>query len=285
MKPFLGIDITTSAENEIKNGTDFLAQVTPPELLKKLENATDKLEKVVKKAALPGFWQFVHWVTGLLGFIFGIGAVGSFIFGTYRQGIKNAPWLYVAFVSCLVIWIIITLIGSKKKKKVYGAKENLKTKDDALGVYDEILGFLGVPQNAEEVDILCCRYKIVNGLPKVYEHAIEPNFLNMNFRIYKDADNLYLANTEGKYAFPLNTMRTIRTIGEGATIPSWHKEKSYQSEEFKPYGFFKNRVGVMCVPAYHALEVVVKGELVWIYFPNYEIKTIENLTGLKAWGE
>ncbi|MBR3988534.1 MAG: hypothetical protein IKK10_04445 [Clostridia bacterium] len=285
MKPFLGIDISTNTENEIKNGTELLTQTTPPELLAKLENATNKLEKVVKKAELPGFWQFVHFVTGLLGFIFGIGAVGSLIFGTFREGIKNAPWLYITFLVCLVIWTILTLIGSKKKNKVYGAKENLKTKDDALGVYDEILNCLGVPENAEEVDILCCRYKIENGQPKVFDFPTQPDFLNLNFSIYKDTHNLYLANTGGKYAFPLNSLRTIRTIGEGATIPSWYKDKSYQSEEFKPYGFFKNRFGVLCVPNYHILELVANGELLWIYFPNYEIRTIENLTGLKAWGE
>ena len=123
-----------------------------------------------------------------------------------------------------------------------------------------------------------------SGVPKVYESPTQNNFINLSYKIYKDAENLYLANPQGKFAFPLNSLRTIRTIGEGATIPHWYKERSHTSEEYEPYGFFKNRFGVPCIPNYHILELVVQGDLLWIYFPNYEIKTIEKLTGLKAWG-
>lgn len=285
MKPFLGIDITINAENEVKNGDELLTKTTPPELLKKLDGATNRMSKVVKKAELPGFLQVIHFITGLLAFIFGIGVVGSFITGNFMKGFRNEPWLYITCGVCAVIWGILTLIGSKKKKKVYSAAESHRAKDDALSAFDEILSYLGVPADAKEIDILCCKYKIENGLPKVHDVPVQPNFINLNYKIYKDAEKLYLANPQGKYAFSLNSLRTIRTIGEAATIPHWYKEKSETSEEYKPYGFFKNRFGVPCIPNYHILELVANGEIVWIYFPNYEIKTIENLTGLKAWGE
>ncbi len=284
MKPFLGIDVTNNLENEIRNSDELMTKATPPELLKKLEGATDRMNKVVKKAELPGFWQFIHFITGLLAFIFGIGVFGSLIFGNFMKGFKNEPWLYFTFATCAVIWGILTLIGSKKKKKVYSTAESHKAKSDALGSFDEILSYLGVPADTEEIDILFCRYKIENGVPKVYESPTQNNFINLSYKIYKDAENLYLANSQGKFAFPLNSLRTIRTVNDGATIPYWYKEKTETSKEFKPYGFFKNRFGVSCIPNYHILELVANGELLWIYFPNYEIKTIENLTGLKAWG-
>ena len=284
MKPFLGIDVTYNSENEKRNSEELMVKITPSELLKKLDNATDRMSKVVKKAELPAFWQVIHFITGILAFIFGIGVFGSLIFGKFTIGFKNEPWLYYTFAVCAVIWAILTLIASKKKKKVYSTAESHKAKDNALGSFDEILKNLGVPADAEEIDILCCRYKMENGVPKVYELPTQPNFINLNYKIYKDNENLYLANPQGKFAFPLNTMRTIRTVGEGATIPNWYKDKPDTSEEYEPYGFFKNRFGVPCVPNYHILELVVQGELLWIYFPNYEIKTIENLTGLKAWG-
>lgn len=283
MKPFLGIDVTYNSENEIRNSDELMVKRTPTELLTKLDNATNRMSKVVKKAELPGFWQFVHFITGLLGFIFGIGVFGSLIFGNFMKGFKNAPWLYYTFLACAVIWVILTLIGSQKKKKVYSTAESHKAKDDALLSFDEILSYLGVPANAEEIDIIFCRYKMENGVPKVYEFPTQNNFINLSFKIYKDSENLYLANPQGKFAFPLNSMRTIRTVGEAATIPNWYKEKPDFNEEYKPYGFFKNRFGVPCIPNYHILELVTQGDLLWIYFPNYEIKTMENLTGLKAW--
>ena len=166
---------------------------------------------------------------------------------------------------------------------MYSTAESHKAKDDALLSFDEILSYLGVPANAEEIDIIFCRYKMENGVPKVYEFPTQNNFINLSFKIYKDSENLYLANPQGKFAFPLNSMRTIRTVGEAATIPNWYKEKPDFNEEYKPYGFFKNRFGVPCIPNYHILELVTQGDLLWIYFPNYEIKTMENLTGLKAW--
>ena len=83
MKPFLGIDVTYNSENEKRNSDELMVKRTPPELLTKLDNATNRMSKVVKKAELPGFWQFVHFITGLLGFIFGIGVFGSLIFGNF----------------------------------------------------------------------------------------------------------------------------------------------------------------------------------------------------------
>jgi len=285
MKPFLGVNVTTDAENTTQDSSEFLIEKTPDALCEKLDDATTRMSKAIKKSQLHPFWQVVHWLSGLLALIFGGGVIGSVFFGTFMKGIKNAPWVHILGFGSIIIWAIITFFATVKKNKVLSAKESIRAKDDALSTFDTILDTLDIPDDAVETDILCCQYKIENGVPKMNKNVLGvTSSIAHNYRIFRDSDNLYLASPEGKYAFPLRKLRTIRTINEEAAISGWHKEKSYESDEYKPYGVFTNQFGILCVPGYHALEVEGQRELMWICFPNYEIKTFEAMTNLKAWG-
>ena len=101
----------------------------------------------------------------------------------------------------------------------------------------------------------------------------------------KDSDTLYLTNPQGEYAFPLKNLRTIRTVYEDATIPHWQKNDDFDSDNYKAYSITYNKnLGIFQTSPYHILELELNGEIWGIYFPCYEIRTIENLTGLKDWG-
>ncbi len=285
MKAFLGIDVTLNPENTTQNDLEGMVLRTHPQLIEKLDNATCRMGKALEKSKLPSFVRFIHWLCGIAAAIVGTGALGALFTGNLIRGIKNAGWLYVVGLVCFILWLVLSYFSGKKRNTVLESSESVQARTDAETTFDTILTTLGVPLNSEEIDIFTYKYKLENGNIKIHREAMQStNFLNLSFRIYKDNENLYLANAKGKYAFPLNSIRTIRTMEEDATFPHWHKSEGFNSEKYEVYGIYKNKFDVYCAPCYHVLEVVYKGELMWIYFPNYEITTIERLTGLSAWG-
>lgn len=288
MKPFLGIDVTFNPENEQKNDRDFLAMETPAYLLTNLDKATDRMSKAIKKSKLPGWLEFIHWLAGLLGAIFGASFILALFRGNVFKGFNNAPWVYYIGFGSIILWVILTVIGTKHENKVLKTPESVKAKEDALASFDTILDYLGVPKDSEEIDVLSCKYfaDAEGGLPKVYKAPLQStSFLNLSFRIFKDADTLYLSNPHGKYAFPLKSLRTIRTVFEDATIPNWQKDHDYDSDKYKIYTItYDKNLDIFHTSPYHILELELNGEIYGIYFPCYEIRTIENLTGLKDWG-
>lgn len=285
MKAFLGIDVTFNPENTTQNDLDGMVLRTHPQLIEKLDNATCRMGQALEKSKLPRFFRFIHWLCGSVAAIVGTGVLGALFSGNIINGIRNAGWLYLLGLICFIVWLVLTFLIVKKQDKVLKNSESVRAKTDAETTFDTILTTLGVPLDSEEIDIFSYKYKCENGNIKIHRDALQStNFLNYSFRIYKDNENLYLANTKGKYAFPLNSIRTIRTMEEDATFPDWHKNESFTDEKYEVYGVYKNKFDVYCAPCYHVLEVVYKGDLMWIYFPNYEISTIEKLTGLNAWG-
>ncbi len=288
MKPFLGIDVTFNPDNEQKNDREFIAVETPAYLLETLDNATDRMSAAVKKSKLPHWLGIIHWLSGALGSIFGVSFILAAFRGNVTKGFNTAPWVYYIGIGCIILWVILTIISTKRENKVLKAPESTKAKEDALSTFDAILDYLGVPKDAEEIDILSHKYCIdpESDTPKIFTTPLQStNFLNLSFRIFKDSDTLYLANPHGKYAFPLKSLRTIRTIYEEATIPHWQKNDAMDSDKYKMYSITYNKnLDTFHTSPYHILELELNGEIWGIYFPCYEIKTIENLTELKDWG-
>ena len=288
MKPFLGIDVTFNTENDIRNGNEFLATETPAYLLTTLDNATDRMTAAIKKSKLPPWLDFIYWIAGILGGIFGASFILAAFRGNVFKGFHNAPWLYYLGFGSILLWVILTIISTKHENKVLKKPESIKAKDDALSSFDAILDYLGVPKEAEEIDILCHKYftDAENGMPKIFTTPLQSTkFVNQSYRIFKDTDTLYLTNPQGKYAFPLKNLRTIRTVYEDATIPHWQKNDDFDSDKYKAYSITYNKnLGIFQTSPYHILELELNGEIWGIYFPCYEIRTIENLTGLKDWG-
>ncbi len=44
-----------------------------------------------------------------------------------------------------------------------------------------------------------------NGMPAVHEKISEPTpYVNLEYKVFSDSENMYLANIESKYRFPLS---------------------------------------------------------------------------------
>ncbi len=284
MKPFLGIDITVNPDNKTQNGRDFLAKEPSPYLSQKFKDASDRMVAAVKKSKLPDFLEFIKYLCGAVGIVILSGVVLSIFYGTLKEGLKNAPAVYWVGGICLFIAGMLYLAGITKSHIVLKRESSQDALADTQNTYEEIMAELSVPADAPMVDVIFCRYKTVYGKPQVSQLPMQmTSFVNCAYRIFTDNENLYLANAGGKYAFPVNSLQTIRTIFEDASIPDWHKDSSFDSEEYKGYSITKDSYGIFHTTPYYILMLEKDGEIWGIYFPNYELPTFEKLTGLKAW--
>ena len=109
----------------------------------------------------------------------------------------------------------------------------------------------------------------------------EVSFENMNFDLFSDDENIYIADGEGKYAIPRSSLKKIHTVKERGCV-YWLKDTPCNKGIYKPYKMYEDKYGNVHFKYYHILEVEKDGELWGIYFPCYELPILEELCGLKA---
>ena len=281
MKPFLGIDLTTDKKNEQLNGDEFLIARTSAALTQSLENASEKAEMVVEKANLPLVLRVVRWICGIAALILVAGILKSKV--SFAEGYQNAPWLFWAAGICAVVWGVLTLVSKRKENTVLTEEVTTQMLSHVEAAADAVFTELAVPTDAKEVDVLSFLYKMKDGDIKVCEKPMQMfQYLNPVFRAYTDSENLYLADMEGKYAFPLSSLVSLKTVEKHIRLSSWNKEADMKSSIYKPYKLSSDNYGSIHCKCYHILEVDRQGQRYGIYIPSYELPVFEELTGLKA---
>lgn len=281
MTPFLGIDLTSDKKNEQPNGKDFL--IAPPSLAlaQSLERFTDQAEETLEEAKLPRPLRILQFICGIVALVAAGGIAKADV--SFSEGYENAPWVYLLGLVCLLIWLILTLLNNRKEKSVLGKEENTQVFDDLAQITDAVFTELNVPAHAQEVDILSFFYTTKDGEIKVIEKGLQmAKYLNPVYRVFADSENLYLANLDGKYAFPLQELENIRTVEKRISILNWNKEEPYNKGRYKQYKLTTDSYECIHCKKYHILEVRHEGELWGIYIPCYELPVFEALTGRKA---
>ncbi len=274
MKPFLGIDLTTDKKNEKTNGNEFLIQTPSAALTRSLEDSSENAEETVEKAKLPLLLRIVQYFCGIAAVLLIGGILKADV--SLAEGYQNAPWLFWFSGICAVIWLILWLIGKQKTKTVLEADESVRTFSHLDGVAAAIYNELSVPDNAKDVDVLFFFYKIKNGEIKLREKGMQiAEYFNPEFKIFTDEKYLYLANLDGKYAFPLSSIVKIHTVKKHIRILRWNKEEEYDKGIYKEYKLSEDNLGCIICKYYHILEVNHQGEIFGIYFPNYELPIFE----------
>lgn len=158
--------------------------------------------------------------------------------------------------------------------------ETKRTLSDSDAIEKEILAELSVPDNAREVDVLSFCYKEENETIKMAQKGVP--LTNMSFHIFTDSENLYLADLDGKYAFPLSSIQVIQTIRKPVTVMDWNKDEPFNKGIYKQYKLTSDNIGSIHCKSYHIMELSYRGETYGIYIPSYELPIFEELTGLKA---
>ena len=283
MKPFLGIDLTTDKKNEQFNGTEFLVMQPSSAMAQSFEQSSKKAEETIERSKLPLPLRITQLICGGLGAISAVGIIRGLGTVSLNQAYKNAPWVFWLGGVCLSIWGILKIINTLKEKAVLGTEESSHTLTNLEKTCAAVYSEMSVPTDAKEVDILSFLYKEKNSQLKICEKGMQlAPYLNPVFKIFSDANYLYIANLEGKYAFPLSSLVSIHTVKKRIRIAGWNKEIGFKQGVYKQYKLERNNIGNIFCKNYYILEVYHNGVSYGIYVPCYELPIFEELTGLKA---
>lgn len=286
MKPFLGIDLTTNKKNEQMNGEEFLVAKPSSALTEHLERTTEDAQDTVEKSMLPLPFRIVQWICGIGGVIIIVSIVKALCDEdsvTISEAYQNASWLFWLGGLCLLIWGILKLISLRREKNTFESDEGIQAFSDFEKSCDAIYSELSVPTDSKEVDILSFYYKVKQGKIKVCEKGMQvAPYINPIYNIFTDSENLYLANLDGKYAFPLTSIKAIRRVKKTINILEWNKDEPHNKGYYKQFKLAEANYGEIICKCYYIMEIERGGETHGIYIPNYELPVFEELTGLKA---
>ena len=273
MKPFLGIDVTSDPKNQQINGKEFIIQQPSAALSQSLEASSGQVDQIIKTSRLPLPLRVIQFLCGICSLLIVTGILRADV--SLEKGYQNAPWLFWTGGICGAVWLVFWLFGKQKAKTVLNTDESARTISHLEGISQAIYKELDVPEDAKNVDILSFYYKVKNGNIKVFEKSICAQFFNPEFKVFADTDYVYLANLEGKYAFPLSSIGELRTVKKHIRIAGWNKEEQYNKGIYKPYKLTSDSYGCIHCKHYHIIEIHRNGEAFGIYIPCYELPAFE----------
>ena len=280
IKPIFGFDLTDNKDSQTYYGDLFISKRLDESISRALTERAEELQQTVKASKLPMFLTVIQY----LGLLFGIMVIGPMfaVKGGFSQAIKNAPVLCYTAIFFLVFSAILWVISKQKEKRVLkeqNADAKLEfLKECAQTAYNS----LGVPADARETDLLMFSFTFKDGKMKIHTPSMATTpFYNHMFKVYREGEDLKIADVETVYSIPLDTVKAIRKINKTALLPNWNKEEPFNRGEYKKYKLASNSYGVSSKP-YYVLEFEHGGELYGAYFPCFELSYFEELTGLTA---
>ncbi len=283
MKPFLGIDLTEDKKNEKINGAKFLVAEPSSDKIRSFEDFSEDADKTIVKSKLPLPLRIIQGICGFIGLIIAASVFKALLETPVKQMYTNAPELFWLAGGCILVWGVLKFFSVKKEKSVFGAEEATDVITGLADVSGEIYSEMSVPSDAIEVDLLLFFYKVKNGEIKVCEKTMQlAQYFNPVFKVFADSENLYLANLEGKYAIPLSSLVSIRTVKKHIRLIGWNKDEDFNRGNYKEYKLTVDNLGCIHCRGYHILEFNHEGEAWGIYFPSYELPSFELLARLRA---
>ncbi len=274
MKPFLCIDLTVDKKNEQFNGADFLVQEPSAALSQSLAVSAGKASETIERAKLPLLFRIVQYICGITALLIAGGIFKADV--SLAEGYQNAAWLYWTAGICAVVWLILWSWSKLKAKTILETDESAQTFSHLEGTTKAVYQELGVPDDAKDIDILSFLYKVKDGNIKITEKGMQmAPYLNPAFKIFTDTENLYLANLEGKYAFPLSAITSVQTVKKHIRIAGWNKEEAFNKGTYKQYKLTRDNYGCIHCKQYHVVEINYQNETYGIYIPCYELPTFE----------
>ena len=273
MKPIFGFDLTENKKSEITYSDLFVHKKTDDDLITLHDEQSEALVTLLNTAKLPILLRIIRYV----GLFFGGGILLALftVDGGFLAGVRNSPLIALLAIIGFGAGIALAIFSAMRNKRIL-TEENATEKIAALRKTTEIMYTeLGVPSNADTVDLLIFNYRFKNGRLKMN------TFVNPIMKVYVEDYELRIADIATLYSFPLESLKAINRINKRALIPGWNKDVPFNQGEYKQYKMSSNDYGIFCKP-YYILELIKNGESYSIYFPAYELPVFERLTLMKA---
>lgn len=288
MRPFLGTNLDAT-EDAPMDGKEFIVRTPSAAMMPTIEQynkkAADEIDKQIGsiKKRLPLIMlRYLCMCAPLIVILSSFSAMMEGV--TFREVLSNGRYLYLGAAIAFCIGLFL-----RHREKLHDAAEEEEEKksdtaDNGKEIYRQVMADMEVPAGTKELEVLYFDYKIKNGeyINKCKSESGAVYFYNGVFDSYADAENLYLADMEGVYAFPRSSVVKLHTVEKKCELTMWLKDKDIGDEEFSDFHLKEDSEGDVHCNRYHVLEINHNGEVWGIYFPSYEIRTLEEWSGLKA---
>ena len=279
MKIFFGTDKTFDKENEKYDGEVFITEKLPSDLQEKFEKHSEAVSNNLKKTTKPFFFITVAIVLTICATVMRLVAK---VVGGITESIDPELYLGVAAIIIFVgVCVIIAANVVKIDRTLKGdTAQRLKEQGDIIS--KECLEAMRVPLEAIDVDFLTMDYQYQNGELVIVE-TMGCKFINIEYKTYAEEGVLCIADVEQKHTISLSEIVSIKRIDEKISFSFWNKETLHNQGEFEQYKIkYNKKQYYYTVKWYYSLVINHSGEEYELYFPPYELDTIEKLTGLKA---
>lgn len=238
-----------------------------------MERSEETFQNIKRASSIPIWLDWIALTLGFVGMIVLTGFLNAMSDVSFSTAYNNAGWLLYAGGACLLVALAIFIY------KIYRirATMNSPATRDALAERERLnarcFEDLGVPQTADNIDLFCESFKEKNGKAKKVWSTYQ--YINMSFKIYRDGENLYLADTDGVYAFPVSKFFEIMTVRKNALFTGWNKDVPFNKPPYKQYKVRRNKNGVFFVKPHYCIKFLAFNEEYALVIPSYELETLQ----------
>ena len=208
VKVLFGTDITKDKKNVSADGNEFIIRSMPEAVVEKRNKEIEnELDEAFSTAKGFGIFQLVGGIllfAGLFGIFETFDSEADLSLSYIREAITQNKIWFLAFTAIFALGILITVLCEmKRKEKRTEYDEQDKSKDHEDEAYtQQTLSYLGVPDSAKNVDIICADYVIRSRKP-VLKPLKMSGFLNAELKLFSDENSLFIADAENLYSVRL----------------------------------------------------------------------------------
>ena len=250
-------------------GDVFVTRTISAQTEQQLEQAQQQADQMDEKSALPVWLSIAKWFDFL-------GAV-TITCGALQGNIQT--WEIIAIIALWGIYIGLTLLERNKQKQVAISDEFGDFMQDVDKLTLQAKQELHIPENALDMDLLMCAYKMKGDELKRVDCGLTSH-LNQEFFVWTEKNMLCLGLFDKVWEIPLDSLKSATLSKEKASFTQWHKEKPPTDKLYKPYKITVNSYEHIFCKYYTVNIEDVKGEFV-LLVPVFEWDVFSKLTGLQ----
>jgi len=146
---------------------------------------------------------------------------------------------------------------------------------------------LGIPQDAQNLEILSYNYKIIQG--EIIEYLPRHAYENASMAVWREGDSLCICDHFSTVKVPLSAIKGYVTVREKCRIRDWWKDEPHNSSVYAPYRIIEEKSGCYLLDGYIRVTVdVPEGDKTRPYLlrlPLYELPVLQKLIALPCLDE
>lgn len=271
MKNVFGICSVEGQEEGVIDGTPFATVSVSEQQERLLQEGAEEIDSLQKRGSLPIGLQIVKMIAGTGSFLCALNFVFRLLEVGFQQTIDELWIILLIALLLLVIELSLMVWQRKRSREVAEKVENTLLLERTESLYKSSRQQLGIPDDAQEVDVISTVYRVKNGQEKILYNQ------NFSVNVYHKSECLCFADTTQVYSIPLSSIRESVLVKKQIILPNWNKEDAYNSKKYKPYRIRQNNMGLYFIRHYLSIRIAEERGEFEIMIPEYDVPVIEPL--------